>query len=77
MQHCWQPEYCDPVWQIFSKLVSLYFDSIFVVYVFLEYLIDLQGRDVDDPGMYWEFFGSSVCGKETFPFLICVRVSSE
>ncbi|XP_048348986.1 BCL-6 corepressor isoform X4 [Sphaerodactylus townsendi] len=26
-----------------------------------DYLTDLQGRDVDDPGMYWEFFGSSVC----------------
>ncbi|XP_015273971.1 PREDICTED: BCL-6 corepressor [Gekko japonicus] len=30
-----------------------------------EYLIDLQGRDVDDPGMYWEFFGSSVCEPKT------------
>nr|XP_056714103.1 BCL-6 corepressor isoform X2 [Euleptes europaea] len=30
-----------------------------------EYLTDLQGRDVDDPGMYWEFFGSSVCEPKT------------
>ncbi|XP_060090109.1 BCL-6 corepressor isoform X4 [Heteronotia binoei] len=30
-----------------------------------EYLIDLQGRDVDEPGMYWEFFGSSVCEPKT------------
>ncbi|XP_070606651.1 BCL-6 corepressor isoform X7 [Erythrolamprus reginae] len=26
-----------------------------------EYLIDLQGRDVDDPGLSWDFYGSSVC----------------
>ncbi|XP_054829538.1 BCL-6 corepressor isoform X4 [Eublepharis macularius] len=30
-----------------------------------EYLTDLQGRDVDDPGLYWEFFGSSVCEPKT------------
>ncbi|XP_068165089.1 BCL-6 corepressor-like isoform X2 [Antennarius striatus] len=29
---------------------------------FLEdYLSDLQGRSEDDPGIYWEFYGSSVC----------------
>ncbi|XP_068035853.1 BCL-6 corepressor isoform X6 [Anomalospiza imberbis] len=26
-----------------------------------EYLTDLQGRSVDDPGLYWDFYGSSVC----------------
>ncbi|XP_059576789.1 BCL-6 corepressor isoform X2 [Alligator mississippiensis] len=26
-----------------------------------EYLTDLQGRSVDDPGLYWDFHGSSVC----------------
>ncbi|XP_074851025.1 BCL-6 corepressor isoform X5 [Carettochelys insculpta] len=26
-----------------------------------EYLNDLQGRSVDDPGLYWDFYGSSVC----------------
>nr|XP_006134014.1 BCL-6 corepressor isoform X7 [Pelodiscus sinensis] len=26
-----------------------------------EYLTDLQGRSVDDPGLYWDFCGSSVC----------------
>ncbi|OXB79737.1 UNVERIFIED_CONTAM: hypothetical protein H355_010205 [Colinus virginianus] len=26
-----------------------------------EYLTDLQGRSVDDPGVYWDFYGSSVC----------------
>ncbi|XP_039198100.1 BCL-6 corepressor isoform X2 [Crotalus tigris] len=26
-----------------------------------EYLTDLQGRDVDDPGLSWDFYGSSVC----------------
>ncbi|XP_042316136.1 BCL-6 corepressor isoform X2 [Sceloporus undulatus] len=26
-----------------------------------EYLTDLQGRGVDDPGLHWEFYGSSVC----------------
>ncbi|XP_044298507.1 BCL-6 corepressor isoform X2 [Varanus komodoensis] len=26
-----------------------------------EYLTDLQGRGVDDPGLYWDFYGSSVC----------------
>ncbi|XP_064502948.1 BCL-6 corepressor isoform X5 [Pseudopipra pipra] len=26
-----------------------------------EYLTDLQGRNVDDPGLYWDFYGSSVC----------------
>ncbi|KAM3837748.1 BCL-6 corepressor isoform 3-T6 [Vipera latastei] len=26
-----------------------------------EYLTDLQGRDVDDPGLFWDFYGSSVC----------------
>ncbi|NWZ28940.1 BCOR protein, partial [Asarcornis scutulata] len=25
------------------------------------YLTDLQGRSVDDPGLYWDFYGSSVC----------------
>lgn len=60
-----------------QNLSAFCFDSAIVVYIFfLEYLIDLQGRDVDDPGMYWEFFGSSVCGKQTFSFLLCVGVSS-
>ncbi|XP_053161375.1 BCL-6 corepressor isoform X4 [Hemicordylus capensis] len=26
-----------------------------------EYLTDLQGRAIDDPGLYWDFYGSSVC----------------
>ncbi|KAM6291105.1 BCL-6 corepressor isoform 4-T6 [Porphyrio hochstetteri] len=26
-----------------------------------EYLTDLQGRSADDPGLYWDFYGSSVC----------------
>ncbi|XP_039911723.1 BCL-6 corepressor isoform X5 [Hirundo rustica] len=26
-----------------------------------EYLTDLQGRSVDDPGLCWDFYGSSVC----------------
>ncbi|XP_052529895.1 BCL-6 corepressor isoform X4 [Tympanuchus pallidicinctus] len=26
-----------------------------------EYLTDLQGRNGDDPGLYWDFYGSSVC----------------
>ncbi|CAI5772414.1 BCL-6 corepressor isoform X1 [Podarcis lilfordi] len=26
-----------------------------------EYLTDLQGRSVDDPGLSWDFYGSSVC----------------
>ncbi|XP_008105602.1 BCL-6 corepressor isoform X4 [Anolis carolinensis] len=26
-----------------------------------EYLTDLQGRDVDDLGLHWDFYGSSVC----------------
>uniref|UniRef100_A0A8C3S5L5 BCL6 corepressor n=1 Tax=Chelydra serpentina TaxID=8475 RepID=A0A8C3S5L5_CHESE len=26
-----------------------------------EYLTDLQGRSVDDSGLYWDFYGSSVC----------------
>ncbi|NWJ11696.1 BCOR protein, partial [Crypturellus undulatus] len=26
-----------------------------------EYLTDLQGRSGDDPGLYWDFYGSSVC----------------
>ncbi|XP_026529848.1 BCL-6 corepressor isoform X1 [Notechis scutatus] len=26
-----------------------------------EYLTDLHGRDVDDPGLSWDFYGSSVC----------------
>ncbi|XP_066477045.1 BCL-6 corepressor isoform X3 [Tiliqua scincoides] len=26
-----------------------------------EYLTDLQGREGDDPGVYWDFYGSSVC----------------
>ncbi|XP_062482048.1 BCL-6 corepressor isoform X4 [Pezoporus occidentalis] len=26
-----------------------------------EYLTDLQGRSVDDPGLHWDFYGSSVC----------------
>ncbi|XP_075052526.1 BCL-6 corepressor isoform X2 [Mixophyes fleayi] len=26
-----------------------------------EYLTDLQGRTGDDPGLYWDFYGSSVC----------------
>lgn len=34
----------------------------------LEYLTDLQGHDVDDPGLFWDFYGSSVCGKKTWCF---------
>nr|XP_028583213.1 BCL-6 corepressor isoform X3 [Podarcis muralis] len=26
-----------------------------------EYLTDLQGRSIDDPGLSWDFYGSSVC----------------
>uniref|UniRef100_H3C3E3 BCL6 corepressor n=1 Tax=Tetraodon nigroviridis TaxID=99883 RepID=H3C3E3_TETNG len=26
-----------------------------------DYFADLQGRSDDDPGLYWEFYGSSVC----------------
>ncbi|KAL2087781.1 hypothetical protein ACEWY4_016609 [Coilia grayii] len=26
-----------------------------------DYFADLQGRDDDDPGLYWEFYGSAVC----------------
>ncbi|KAG7252414.1 hypothetical protein CRUP_026402 [Coryphaenoides rupestris] len=27
----------------------------------IDYFADLQGRPDDDPGLYWEFYGSSVC----------------
>ncbi|GAA6073744.1 BCL-6 corepressor isoform X1 [Tachysurus ichikawai] len=26
-----------------------------------DYFADLQGREDDDPGVYWEFYGSAVC----------------
>ncbi|XP_062386481.1 BCL-6 corepressor-like [Sardina pilchardus] len=26
-----------------------------------DYFADLQGREDDDPGLYWEFYGSAVC----------------
>uniref|UniRef100_A0A3Q0SWE7 BCL6 corepressor n=1 Tax=Amphilophus citrinellus TaxID=61819 RepID=A0A3Q0SWE7_AMPCI len=29
-----------------------------------DYFADLQGRSDDDPGLYWEFYGSAVCGDE-------------
>uniref|UniRef100_A0A8D0EX07 BCL-6 corepressor n=1 Tax=Strix occidentalis caurina TaxID=311401 RepID=A0A8D0EX07_STROC len=34
-----------------------------------EYLTDLQGRSVDDPGLYWDFYGSSVCDESGFDIL--------
>lgn len=40
-----------------------------VVFSSPEYLTDLQGRSVDDPGLYWDFYGSSVCGKQMLPFI--------
>lgn len=39
-----------------------------VVFSSPEYLTDLQGRSVDDPGLYWDFYGSSVCGEQMLPF---------
>lgn len=29
----------------------------------VDYFADLQGRSDDDPGLYWEFYGSAVCGE--------------
>lgn len=29
----------------------------------IDYFADLQGRSDDDPGLYWEFYGSAVCGE--------------
>lgn len=40
-----------------------------VVFSSPEYLTDLQGRSVDDPGLYWDFYGSSVCGEQMLPFI--------
>lgn len=40
-----------------------------VVFSSPEYLTDLQGRNGDDPGLYWDFYGSSVCGKQMLPFI--------
>lgn len=75
-------EKCEHKTPCFMNIVPLYemffvngcFDSVFACwFLSVEYLADLQGRGGDDPGVYWDFYGSSVCGKQTSPFCImCV-----
>lgn len=36
------------------------------LFLTLDYFADLQGRVDDDPGVYWEFYGSAVCGEYHF-----------
>ncbi|KAJ3592307.1 hypothetical protein NHX12_007435 [Muraenolepis orangiensis] len=43
----------------------------------IDYFADLQGRPDDDPGLYWEFYGSAVCesGEDGGAFDILVSLS--
>lgn len=36
------------------------------LFLTLDYFADLQGRVDDDPCVYWEFYGSAVCGEYHF-----------
>ncbi len=40
----------------------------------IDYFADLQGRSDDDPGLYWEFYGSAVCGE--YWSALCVSFSA-
>lgn len=42
--------------------LSILWSSTNSPFLFADYLSDLQGRSEGDPGIYWEFYGSSVCG---------------
>lgn len=60
-------KYCDRLSEkhTFSFCILFYFVlAQCLLFLFsLEYLADLQGRGFNDPGLYWDFYGSSVCGK--------------
>lgn len=40
----------------------------------VDYFADLQGRSDDDPGLYWEFYGSAVCGEYWSALCVCPLV---
>ncbi|XP_062845707.1 BCL-6 corepressor isoform X2 [Trichomycterus rosablanca] len=52
----------DPTLATYSGRGLLKMTHSDVMETFLsDYFADLQGREVDDPGVYWEFYGSAVC----------------
>ncbi|XP_032888983.1 BCL-6 corepressor isoform X3 [Amblyraja radiata] len=52
----------DPTLATYSGRTILKMAHSEVMEMFLsEYFADLQGRINDDPGLYWDFYGSSVC----------------
>ncbi|XP_067848975.1 BCL-6 corepressor isoform X1 [Heptranchias perlo] len=52
----------DPTLATYSGRTILKMAHSEVMEMFLsEYFADLQGRSNDDPGLYWDFYGSSVC----------------
>ncbi|XP_048396177.1 BCL-6 corepressor isoform X9 [Stegostoma tigrinum] len=52
----------DPTLATYSGRTVLKMAHSEVMELFLaEYFADLQGRSNDDPGLYWDFYGSSVC----------------
>ncbi|XP_041066938.1 BCL-6 corepressor isoform X7 [Carcharodon carcharias] len=52
----------DPTLATYSGRTILKMAHSEVMEMFLaEYFADLQGRSSDDPGLYWDFYGSSVC----------------
>ncbi|XP_038658057.1 BCL-6 corepressor isoform X6 [Scyliorhinus canicula] len=52
----------DPTLATYSGRTILKIAHSEVMEMFLaEYFADLQGRSNDDPGLYWDFYGSSVC----------------
>lgn len=57
---------CDTLASFFV-LISMFLWLVF--FPSPEYLTDLQGRSVDDPGLCWDFYGSSVCGEQMLPFI--------
>uniref|UniRef100_A0A3B4HA70 BCL6 corepressor n=1 Tax=Pundamilia nyererei TaxID=303518 RepID=A0A3B4HA70_9CICH len=55
----------DPTLTSYSGRAPINMTHSAAMETFLEdYLSDLQGRSEGDPGIYWEFYGSSVCGYE-------------
>ncbi|XP_069745455.1 BCL-6 corepressor isoform X3 [Narcine bancroftii] len=52
----------DPTLATYSGRTILKMAHSEVMEMFLlDYFADLQGRSNDDPGLYWDFYGSSVC----------------
>eukprot|EP00062_Callorhinchus_milii_P001848 gi/632937438/ref/XP_007899661.1/ PREDICTED: BCL-6 corepressor isoform X3 [Callorhinchus milii] len=52
----------DPTLATYSGRTILKMTHSEVMETFLtEYFADLQGRNEDDPGLFWDFYGSSVC----------------